>query len=120
MSSRKVDADMGFRNIREFNLSLLGKQAWRLLANPEKLVSKIFKARYYPSESFLTVKIGSSPSYIWRSVFETQDFIMHNISCCIGNGDSIFIINTPWLPYLNEPCVESSNESLLNQKVSLS
>lgn len=79
MSLRKIVGGMGFRSIGEFNLALLGKQAWRLLFNPEKLVSKVFKARYYPSESFLTAKIGSSPCYIWRSVFEDQGLIKQSI-----------------------------------------
>lgn len=72
MSSRKADGGMGFRSIRDFNIALLGKQAWRLMVHPEKLVSRIFKARYYPSDSFLTAKLGSNPSYIWRSVLKLK------------------------------------------------
>lgn len=33
------------------------------------------KARYYPLESFLTEKLGNNPSYIWRSMFEAQNFL---------------------------------------------
>lgn len=37
---------LGFRRIREFNLAMLGKQAWRLIQHPDSMVSKIFKAKY--------------------------------------------------------------------------
>nr|GMD47359.1 peroxidase 64 [Ipomoea batatas] len=33
---------MGFLTIRDFNIALLGKQAWRLIQSPESLVSKLF------------------------------------------------------------------------------
>lgn len=101
---------------RVFNISLLGIQAWRLLVNPDKLVSKVFNAWYYPSKSLLTAKVGSSPSYIWRRVLEA--LIKQGISCRIGNGKSLIIINTPWLSDTNDRYIQSSNEALLNQKVS--
>lgn len=68
MSVRKSEGGMDFRNVRDFNIALLGKQIWRFLVHPDKLVSRIFIARYYPSESVLTTHLGSNPSYIWRSV----------------------------------------------------
>lgn len=64
MSARKSVGCMDFRNIRDFNIALLGKQAWRLLVHPDKLMSRVFQARYYHSQSFLTAKLGSNPSYI--------------------------------------------------------
>lgn len=66
---------MGFRNLRDFNLALLGKQAWRLLNNEESLVTKIFKARYFPKCSFLDAELGSNPSFIWRSIWASQELI---------------------------------------------
>lgn len=37
-----------FSEAKVTNLALIGKQSWRLLQYPEKLVSKVYKARYYP------------------------------------------------------------------------
>lgn len=42
---RKSIGGMGFRSLRDFNVTLLGKQGWRLLQYPEKLVSRVYKAR---------------------------------------------------------------------------
>ncbi|XP_019159671.1 PREDICTED: uncharacterized protein LOC109156272 [Ipomoea nil] len=44
---------MGFRRVREMNLAMLDKQGWNFLNKPEALVTKIFKARYFPNCSFL-------------------------------------------------------------------
>lgn len=43
----EVEGGMGFRCLRDFNVAFLGNQAWRLLSQPDKLVSRIFKARYF-------------------------------------------------------------------------
>lgn len=53
MCAKKSEGGTGFRKMADFNLALLGKQTWRLATNPNSLVSKIFKAMYYPKDSFL-------------------------------------------------------------------
>lgn len=59
---------LSFKQIREFNIALLGKQAWRFITNPNSLVAKIFKARYFANCSFSEASIGYNPSYYWRSI----------------------------------------------------
>lgn len=86
MCKNKLATSMGFKNVRDFNVSLMGKQDWRLLKYPNKLVSRVYKARYYPHGSFLDNEIGSNPSYIWRSVLESQALIKKGVSCRVGNG----------------------------------
>ncbi|KAL8149774.1 hypothetical protein AgCh_006690 [Apium graveolens] len=114
MSKKKSEGGTGFRNIRDFNVALLGNQEWRLLKYPDKLVSRIFKARYYPGGTFLNAKIGSNPSYIWRSVLESQSVLKQGV----GNGQTINIIEDLGLPVVNDPYIHTRNESIQNQKVS--
>lgn len=109
---------MGFRNIRDFNIALLGNQDWRLLQYPDKLVSKIYRARYYHHGSFLNASLGHNPSYIWRSVLESKNVIQRGIGCRVGNSQSISIIGDPWLPVENDAYVHTGSESIKNQKVS--
>ncbi|KAL9669442.1 hypothetical protein QQ045_006989 [Rhodiola kirilowii] len=59
------------------NLTLLAKQGWRLLTRPNLLVSKLFKAKYYPESNVLNAGVGSRPSYAWRGILEAAEIIRH-------------------------------------------
>jgi hypothetical protein len=50
----KASGGMGFRDIRKFNLSMLGKHGWRLMANPFSLCARVLKGRYYLNDTFLS------------------------------------------------------------------
>ncbi|CAN0876465.1 hypothetical protein LINGRAHAP2_LOCUS11329, partial [Linum grandiflorum] len=52
-----------------------GKQGWRLLANPNTLVARIFKAKYYPRKELLTVPLGNNPSFVWKSIRKAQGIV---------------------------------------------
>lgn len=64
---------MSFKKLHEFNLALLGKQAWRLLSRPYLRVSRVFKARYFPNGSFFFASLGHNPSYVWRTIFAIHE-----------------------------------------------
>lgn len=57
---RKNNGGLGFRYLRDFNLTLLCKQAWRLIQFLNSLASKIFKARYFPNNYFRNPNLGST------------------------------------------------------------
>jgi hypothetical protein len=44
---------LNFKDLISFNQSLLAKQAWRILKNPESLVARLMKAKYFKNEDFL-------------------------------------------------------------------
>ncbi|XP_057793280.1 uncharacterized protein LOC131009894 [Salvia miltiorrhiza] len=56
----KNSGGMGFRSLQLFNVAMLGKTAWRLLHDPEALVSRVLKAKYFPNGDYLSAKLGSS------------------------------------------------------------
>ncbi|XP_060964189.1 uncharacterized protein LOC133033466 [Cannabis sativa] len=115
----KSKGGMGFRNLRDFNLSLLSKQGWRLLSQPDSLVSRIFKARYYRSGSFLSADLGCNPSFVWRSIMEAQEMVRSGVRCRIGDGSTVNILLDPWLPDQGDPRVSSSHPALVNQTVNV-
>lgn len=45
LSKFKSTSGLGFRNLYEFNVALLGKQGWGLTLNPDSLVGRIYKER---------------------------------------------------------------------------
>ncbi|XP_031095051.1 uncharacterized protein LOC115999336 [Ipomoea triloba] len=89
---------LGFKELRAFNLAMLGKQAWRFLTMPQSLVARVYKARYYPRTSFFNASLGNCPSYCWRSIMAAQDLVCGGIRRRIGNGKSTLIWGHPWLP----------------------
>ena len=96
---------LGFKKLREFNIAMLAKQAWRLVNNCNLVVTALMKARYYPRSEFLNAKIGSNPSYIWRSILEAQDVVRQGMRRKIGDGKSTLIWQDPWLPCAQNGCV---------------
>jgi hypothetical protein len=75
MGVAKARGGLGFRDLELFNLALLAKQGWRILQNPDSLVARVFKEKYFPSESFMQATLGNSPSYAWRSIFNARRFL---------------------------------------------
>lgn len=103
---RKTQGGMGFRKLHEFNIALLGKQAWHFVTNPECLVSRIYKAWYYPNRTFLNAKLGNNPSYTWRSILEAQVLLKKGAVRRVGSGESIDVENDPWLPQKEDPYIQ--------------
>ena len=75
MCKSKLNEGMAFRNLQAFNLVMLAKQGWRLILNPNSLVAQIYKARYHPHDDIFRAKLGSSPSYAWRSILNGLEVV---------------------------------------------
>lgn len=60
----KEEGGLGFKKLREFNISMLAKQVWRLMDNANPLVTELMKARYYNNSEFLDAQMGDNPSFI--------------------------------------------------------
>ncbi|VFQ73207.1 unnamed protein product [Cuscuta campestris] len=97
LSAPKKFGGLGFKQIREFNVAMIGKQGWRLLTKPEALVTKVFKAMYFPKTSFLEAQLGSNPSYCWRSILEAKNLISNGVRKRIGDGSNTLVWGDPWL-----------------------
>lgn len=50
-------------------------------------------------------------------MLEAQSLISQGISCIVGTGQNIDILNSLWLPLVEDPYVHTFNETLVNQKV---
>jgi len=93
----KIHGGMGFNDLSAFNSTMLGKQGWKFITEPSSLVARIFKARYYPSGSYLTATVGHNPSYVWRSILRAPFLVRGGARWSIGSGATISILNEPWL-----------------------
>ncbi|XP_019150532.1 PREDICTED: uncharacterized protein LOC109147325 [Ipomoea nil] len=106
---------MGFKELRAFNLAMLGKQAWRFLTDPETLVAKIYKARYYPTTSFTDATIGNCPSYCWRSIMAAHAMVISGVRRRIGNGQTTLIWGHPWLRDNPSPLIQTEMPQQLRE-----
>ncbi|XP_019180182.1 PREDICTED: uncharacterized protein LOC109175373 [Ipomoea nil] len=91
LSRPKVAGGLGFKDLKAFNLAMLGKQAWRFLTKPESLAAKVYKARYYPKSNFIDATVGNNPSYCWRSIMAAHGLVCGGIKRRIGNGGTTMI-----------------------------
>lgn len=66
---------MGFRDLHVFNLTMLAKQAWRLIHNTQSLFYRVYKAQYFPNSSFMLVELRCNPSFVWRSLLAARDIL---------------------------------------------
>lgn len=98
LAQPKKGGGMGFREFDCFNQALLAKQEWRILQKPNSLMARVLKARYFRAEEFFKAKLGSNPSFVWRSVLWGRDVLQKGLRWMIGNGDKVSIYNINWLP----------------------
>lgn len=113
----KDKGGMSFRSLRDFNLTMLGKQGWRLMANDSSLVNIILKPGiYYPNGSFLSATLANNPSFLWRSILRSQ-FLKDGCRWSIVNGESINVLNQPWLASEDNPYITSSHPGLIGTLV---
>jgi len=68
LTARKNNGGMGFKDIASFNVAMLGEQGLKFQMDVDRLVTGLFKARCFPNSDFLWSKLGSNPSYVWRSI----------------------------------------------------
>jgi len=92
---------MRFKILRDFNLAMLAKQAWRFHTSPNSLISRCFKEKYYPHTDILQASTGPNPSYARRSIYNAIWIIQKGTCWRIGSGQNVKIWEDHWIPYHN-------------------
>ncbi|XP_031127513.1 uncharacterized protein LOC116029604 [Ipomoea triloba] len=90
-------------------ISNYAMNGWNFMHKPDALVTRVFKARYFPNCSFLDAKPGSNPSFVWSSIRETQNMLREGVRWGIGNGEHVRVWEDPWLPNDANPYVSTHN-----------
>lgn len=108
---------LGLRDFRDFNITMLGNQGWKILTNQESLASQLYKARYFSKNDFLDAPLGDNPSYIWRSIWEARVVIKAGARWKVGRDNKINILAQPWLRDDDIPYITSRDQRLTGMKV---
>nr|XP_027093548.1 uncharacterized protein LOC113713943 [Coffea arabica] len=98
ISRDKKAGGLGFKDLEAFNLALLGKQIWRLLTQPNLLVSRVLKSRYHPKQSIFKCKVAGNASWIWKGLMRARQLVEEGTRKRIGNGLSTNIWEDNWIP----------------------
>ncbi|KAL0443901.1 UNVERIFIED_CONTAM: hypothetical protein Slati_2112800 [Sesamum latifolium] len=101
LCTSKEEGGLGFRWLKEFNLALLAKQAWRVALEPSSVLNAVLFHKYFPNSSFFDSRLGSSPSYTWKSLWGTRDVLAAGLRWRVWDGSSILIMGHPWIPRLD-------------------
>ncbi|KAL0433543.1 UNVERIFIED_CONTAM: hypothetical protein Slati_2688600 [Sesamum latifolium] len=91
----KAQGGLGFRQLKEFNLALLAKQAWRVALCPGNILHAVIGQKYFPGATFFEARLGASPSYTWRSIWDSRDILAAGIRWKIGDGNDVCIVGHP-------------------------
>lgn len=89
---------MGFRDLHCFNLAMLAKQAWWLMAEPNSLCSRVLRSQYYPDGNLLKARLKSGSSYTWQSVLAGLECFKRGYIWRVGDGSQINIWEYNWIP----------------------
>lgn len=98
LCTSKLQGGMGFRDFESFNDALLGKQSWRILKNPNSLVSQILKSKYFYYENFSEAELGRFPSFLRRSIWNAKSLLLAGLRWKIGDGHSVKARTRNWIP----------------------
>ncbi|KAL6184476.1 hypothetical protein ACLB2K_045877 [Fragaria x ananassa] len=98
LGKTKEEGGLGFRDLHQFNMSLLAKQCWRLVEEPNSLWASVLKAKYFPNCGFLEATKGYRASWSWASLIEARDLVFQGCCWQVVNGKSIQIWYDSWIP----------------------
>lgn len=95
----KLAGGMGFRDLRMFNLAMLGKQGWRLIKKLDSLCAKVLKGWYFHDSDFLSASRRKHASQTWRAILAGRDEVLKlGLLKRIGDGSSTNIWQDRWIP----------------------
>ncbi|XP_073121252.1 uncharacterized protein [Henckelia pumila] len=93
----KQKGGMGFRRLVPFNQALLAKQIWRIICNPNSLLARVLKARYFKHMDIMQASLGNNLSFVWRSLIWGQELLDKGMYWRIGNGKTTRVVKDKWI-----------------------
>lgn len=66
--------------------------------NPSSLVYRVLRGKYFVGGNVLNGSLGSSPSFVWRSLLRGMELIDKGLIWRIGDGVSVNVRKKNWIP----------------------
>lgn len=90
ISQRKKLGGLGIKKFKYMNQCMLNKQYWRICQNPQSLLAKTVKARYFPACSIQEYRAKPHHSWVWRNIIKQEGPFLREGKWRVVNG-----YNTP-------------------------
>ena len=118
----KWEGGLGFCDLGAFNQAMLAKQCWRIIHNPNSLISRVLKGCYFSDTSFLDAKSNMVGSFLWKSLVWGRELIVRGSRWRIGNGRSVQVYKDRWIPRestfkIFSPLVQHGNRHVASLKL---
>lgn len=89
LTKAKRDCGLGFRDIQCFHDAMLAKLSWRILEEPNYLISRVLKGKYCNYADFMDCSVPNTASHGWRGILAGRDLLAKYLGWAIGNGLSV-------------------------------
>ncbi|CAN1162748.1 Uncharacterized mitochondrial protein AtMg00310 [Linum perenne] len=89
---------LDFKNFILFNQALLAKQCWRILHEPELLISRVLRAKYFEGQTILQAREGSRPSPGFQGLLHGLHLLKQGLRWQVGSGYLLHPLQVNWVP----------------------
>lgn len=110
MSKPNCKGRLGFRYLHGFNISLLGKHYWKFIHQPQALVSRVYKARYFSDTHLPKAQKGRGSSFTWIGLYVAKEALLKGFRWIIGDVEDVVATKEPWLRKKTEFHVQNSHQ----------
>lgn len=83
---------LGFKDLRLFNIALLGRQLWRLVHNKETLCYQVLSSKYFPDRDPFKPKNIDKLTYVWSSICSATNALRNKFDWKVGDERGIFYV----------------------------
>jgi hypothetical protein len=88
---------MDFRDLHTFNTTVLAKQCWRLMEEPDLLCARVLGAKYYPHGNLLKAKLKSGSAFTWQSILQRMQACNRGRIWRVGEDEQVNIWEGAWI-----------------------
>lgn len=92
---------LGFKDIQTFNTALLAKLPWRMLTNPNCLLSRVLLGKYCHKSPLLKVQLAKGASHGWTGILAGRDLLVSHLGRAVGEGTEIKVWTDSWISTSN-------------------